>query len=74
MFFRVRGWVRLLFHNCLAGRHFVAPVLVRVPLLESEVMRHSKDPPAEISPRTSHLQMPEQRQENFLGYLFGVVQ
>src|SRR5580700_10707722 len=63
----------MLLNNRVVGPHFVAPVLVRVSLLEREIMRNAKDPPAKISVRPATLQMSEQGQEHFLDHFFRIV-
>jgi hypothetical protein len=51
MLFRARGGVKALFRNRLDGAKPVAQPLVRVPLLEGEIMRGTEDPSTEVLSR-----------------------
>jgi hypothetical protein len=47
--------------------------VIGLPLLESKVMRDSKNPAAKIMARPSKVYMPKKCQEDFLDHFFAVV-
>jgi hypothetical protein len=58
--------INLLLCNCPIGGRLGVGFLVRIELLQGEIMRDAEDPAKKVFSRSPQLEMPEEGQEHFL--------
>jgi hypothetical protein len=63
----------LFFHDRSIRVQLVLPSLIRMPLFQSQIVRHAKNPTAKISARSSELQVTKKREKYFLSDLLPIM-